>query len=133
MRTVYIADDGREFDHQDDCREYERQLTYTAGAEMIRGIDGFGKEISYTDDNFCEDVFILFLSTEEAVEIYKKRCGVDYVSTDGIYDPGVYIWDNDDYAEAESSGWTYLPDLLSTYEKKTTELKELKAKFDSMK
>lgn len=111
--TKYIADDGKEFDDEDDCLDYERGI-------KIKDIYGFktydrrGKEIfpkDYVSDMnvFSYDVCYIRVENIKGWEEFEKLCidefdtyfynGLDEISEKGLYykDDDSDCWVNWDY------------------------------------
>lgn len=88
QRTVYIADDGREFYYEGDCRIYDYQLKE--------------KTLKLYDLNFekavIESAVYVQLDTKEEVELFKEIYEYKgYGGADGVYEPGIYMYTPDDY------------------------------------
>lgn len=111
--TKYIADDGKEFDDEDDCLDYERGI-------KIKDIYGFktydqrGKEIFPKDyvsnmTEFSYDVCYIRVENIKGWEEFEKLCidefdtyfynGLDEISEKGLYykDDDYDCWVNWDY------------------------------------
>lgn len=111
--TKYIADDGKEFDDEDDCLDYERGI-------KIKDIYGFktydrqGKEIFPKDyvsnmTVFSYDVCYIRVENIKGWEEFEKLCidefdtyfydGLDEISEKGLYykDDDYDCWVNWDY------------------------------------
>lgn len=101
MKTIYIADDGKQFDDECECKEYEYSLAMEKAKDIIRGLDEDGDPIKFSDLHFCDRVYTVYLATNDAVEFFIDRCYKEQISTDGLENPGVYIWDNDEWADIE--------------------------------
>ena len=102
--TKYIADDGKEFDYEDDCLDYERGL-------KIKEIYGFkaydrqGKEIFPKDyvkdmDDFVYDVCYIKVTNIQGWEEFEELCNDEfgtyfYDGLDEISETGLYFKDDD--------------------------------------
>ncbi|MDE7346530.1 MAG: hypothetical protein K2N48_07305 [Muribaculaceae bacterium] len=130
MKTIYIANDGKEFSDCCECEEYERELQYKDGEGRIFGLDGEEKKISFSGRNFCDDVLAVFLADEKAVEIFETRCEDEGINHDNIGKPGAYIWNEGDW-DWRTGEWTPIDLLIGHYYDKIEELKEIVEKLKS--
>lgn len=81
MRVVYYADDGTEFEFEDECREYERNLSFLLH-ELQNGIHAFDDndkaidfnnyEIDCLEDAFQNISYIKF-DNQGAINAFKER------------------------------------------------------------
>lgn len=82
-KEIYIADDGKEFEDEEDCLDYE--------FDKVKG------ELTYYDaaldeiDEPDECVFV-DLRTEKDVKLCKHVFDVYGVHDGGIDEPGLYMW-----------------------------------------
>jgi len=91
MRVVYIADDGKEFNDEWDCRDYEWKLNHPA----INDICMYDKDGNKMDDVMSEDtyntVMKIIVPIKEAVaviqELSRDFCAYEYVN-----DVGTWVW-----------------------------------------
>lgn len=111
--TKYIADDGKEFDDEDDCLDYERSIKILK-VYGFRAYDRQGKEIFPKDyvknmDYFTYDVYYIKVENIKGWEEFEKLCndefdtyfydGLDSISENGLYykDDDYDCWTNWDY------------------------------------
>ena len=98
-KTVYIADDGREFDDEDDCLNYECD----AIEEQLKGYC-YDHKLNEISVDRCE---IAYLPTEMLVKAFIRVCDDYGCVTEGIAETGIYMYS--DYAE----GWINLDTIAS--------------------
>lgn len=111
MRAIYIADDGKQFNDKWECEEYERTAAYSKMNHLIRGLDAEGKKMFFSQEDFCEAVFTLYIASKEAVDIFVERSAREGLSNDGIEEPGTYVWDDENlYGRGE--GWVDVSEVL---------------------
>lgn len=97
--TKYIADDGKEFDNEDDCLEYEKGIEIKK-AYGFKAYDRQGKEIfpkDYISDinDFIYDVYFIKVENIKGWEEFEELCndefdtyfydGLDEISETGLY------------------------------------------------
>ena len=118
MQIIYVADDGSEFETEQECNEYENRYNglFAAFDTDIVAFDDNNERLTYKpdvnpDDMFGEIKYIMF-KTEEIIPVFldarKNYFGYD---TEGLADakPGVvyaydfehYMWHNIDDELAE--------------------------------
>lgn len=95
MRVVYIADDGKEFDDQYDCEDYEWKLNHPS-LNDIRLYDEKGNELkNIFSQNTYEIVMKIIVPSEIAA---KDLCELGhytgYCSYKDINEPGEWVWNN---------------------------------------
>ena len=97
MRIAYIAFDGKEFDKEEVCREYEETLKSTYMMWDRKGLE---------TDNPDHAIFLL-LKTEGAGAAFTKACEVQGTLSEGIQkgDIGFFYWDewDEEYRYLEKS------------------------------
>lgn len=97
-QPVYIADDGREFDDEDECADYEFNL-------LEASLTYYNNEVEVTDD--VEGCYFINLSTATDVKRFKKICDTCGCTTDGIDKPGVYM-----YIDGRDGRWTNMEEAI---------------------
>ena len=100
-QVVYIADDGKEFDDEEDCAEYEFNLL-TASVKKYC----YDKNFEPEDIDGCEFVHI---PTEKVMKGFKICCDALEIVSDGIDKPGIYMYS--DYSQT----WVNLDDVTSRF------------------
>ena len=94
MRVVYIADDGKEFDDEFECEEYEWILKHPHLKE-IKCYDKIGKPleniVSEDTYNRCERIVV---PTEECVaELSELADYAGFCDYSDITEPGIWLFD----------------------------------------
>lgn len=96
IKMTYVAFDGKEFDDEDLCLEYEGKIRYPALLEQAKFYDSRGNKIipRYVINN-NDTVYFVNLLTEEAVKQYKKlEETAGNVGIDSINKPGFYFYED---------------------------------------
>ena len=80
MRVIktYIADDGKRFDSEYECMEYEEKLRSNKFADSAFLFDQDGKKLPLTGDGFEQAYFIICKTEEAADYLYEESlagCG----------------------------------------------------------
>ena len=85
MRIAYIAFDGKEFNREEDCREYEERLRDTFVMWDRKGLE---------TDNPDHAMFLL-LKTEGSAKVFIGCCEAQCTLNTGICDGdiGFFYWD----------------------------------------
>lgn len=96
MKTVYIADDGKNFEDEYECRNYEFCISHPH-LKTIELYDRHGKKLTnpLDDETYFNFTKIIIHSEEELIDLY---CAADYTGFDGYYDiksVGTWIFDQD--------------------------------------
>lgn len=125
MRVVYYADDGREFDTEEECRKYERRLSDLM-FELQNGINAYdddGHEISFCnceidwlEEWFGNIVYITF-DNKKAIDVFLAQArdfGLNEIDCDikrelVVGERYFYDWDHDK--------WTCLEDKQKELDK----------------
>ncbi len=97
MRTLYIADDGTEFDDEWECENHEWR--YSHKMDDVTFYDKYGNEL---EDKVSEDTYNdcakIVVESEEGVEDIQAL--VDYtgfLGYESIDSPGTWIFNNDPF------------------------------------
>ena len=98
MKTIYIADDGTQFDDKYECEDYEWQLNHP----YLKDVHAFDKDGNEFEDIFSEDTYnysakIIVTSDEglkdlQALTDYAGYCCYGYIDRVGE-------WEFDDHKE----------------------------------
>ena len=96
MRIVYIADDGKEFDDEFDCIDYEWKLNHPS----LNDVHLYDKDSNELDDMFSENtygaVMKIIIPSESAVrDLQKLGDYTGYCCYEWIDEPGEWIWDDE--------------------------------------
>ena len=105
-KEIYIAEDGTEFDDQDDCEAYEYRLV--------------GKRLkmykySFSPCQSIEDCCYVKLDTETDVQAFIDLCKYDGISHKGVTTPGLYMYSEGRYGFANDA-WVNLSEILKHLE-----------------
>lgn len=99
MTTIYKAFDGKEFDNEEDCQNYETQEKYGNPLDPCAFYNANGKRIPTRDviDDCADTVFIAHLPTAETVQVFNDLLaigeGYNY-APDDITQPGLYFYED---------------------------------------
>lgn len=92
MKIVYIADDGKEFNDEWECRDYEWLLSHPA----INDICMYDKDGNKMDDVMSEDtyntVMKIIVPTKEAVAVVQELGEGGFCAYEYVNDVGTWIW-----------------------------------------
>ena len=116
MRTVYIADDGKEFDDECECQDYE--FASSLNAIEIYDEDGNKLKDLLSDDTYYEARKII-INTEK--ELSDLRLVADYTGFYGyerVTSAGVWIYDEDSQCFIQYSHRAFFKDLSDKYVEK---------------
>lgn len=86
----YIADDGKVFDDEDDCREYEKQTHY---GKLKDGVKALDYQFRPVDAFECDVHFYVNILDASFVEDYVKYCDEYFGISVNIKSPGVWYYD----------------------------------------
>ena len=76
-KTIYIAFDGKEFDDEDDCREYELNTKLKDIGDDLLLYDKNGKKIEKIDNQLlAESIDYIVVKSEKAYEYFVEQ--MDY-------------------------------------------------------
>ena len=103
---VYIADDGKEFDDEDDCIAYE----ITRSCEKIKMRD---YRWAQTDD--VENCQTVKLDNLDEIKSFIELCKYSGVSHKGIEAPGVYLYTEGRWG-ACNEAWTNISEMIKSFE-----------------
>ena len=96
MRTLYIADDGKQFEDEYECRNYEFCISHPH-LKTIELYDRHGKKLTdpLDDETYFNFTKIIIHSEEELTDLYDAA---DYTGFTGYYDiksSGTWVFDQD--------------------------------------
>lgn len=96
MKTVYIADDGKKFEDEYECRNYEFCISHPH-LKTIELYDRHGKKLTnpLDDKTYFNFTKIIIHSEEELTDLYNAA---DYTGFTGYYDiksSGTWVFDQD--------------------------------------
>ena len=96
MKTVYIADDGKKFENEHECCNYEFGISHPH-LKTIELYDRHGKKLTnpLDDETYFNFTKIIIHSEEELTDLYDAA---DYTGFTGYYDiksSGTWVFDQD--------------------------------------
>ncbi len=96
MKTIYVADDGKQFDNEYECENYEFQKSINTSSLIALDLD---KKIIKLNETNIEDCYYVKISTEKDLKIFNKLsdyAGVSLANSVGefYYDLNSYTWKN---------------------------------------
>ncbi len=100
---TYIAEDGKKFDDEWECVEYERELKSNQFKDVAFLFDDEGHQLPLTDAGFEDCMFIVCKTDEAAAYMYNEFC-TGYFLPWGCADEakaGMWISINDNWRELE--------------------------------
>lgn len=106
MIIRYVADDGREFESENDCLEYERKAYIKKFSKEIRMFDPSGNRVPV--ENGITDVFYLEVTTDEAAEAFEKFYNDSFTPWDWNEMPKAGKW----YYDENDDNWYLVQDLI---------------------
>lgn len=95
--TMFRANDGKMFDDEDECRDYESELAIGAINGQIALFSGSRKQLPLTRQSVDEALYAR-IDTEEAFDWFKDALYDIGAPTEGLYwygEPDIYMWDAD--------------------------------------
>jgi hypothetical protein len=97
-QEVYIADDGKEFTYEDECKDYE----YSILRKSFKCLDFDYNEVGIDEAAFVE------LPTKLIVKNFIECCEFEGIHSDGIAGPGLYI-----YTEYQGGQWVNMDEAIA--------------------
>lgn len=135
IKTTYIAFDGKEFDDENLCAEYEYQKKYYTSLSMAHFYDYRGREkpLSTVITNEANLIFMAYLPSKEAVKTFRKIWAEQgLIGTDGMIEPGFYFYEDDKCDDKEL--WHMVdsfPEYIANQYHSYTIAKRVKEQFDN--
>lgn len=119
IKTTYVAFDGKEFNDEDLCLEYEGKTRYSALLKQAKFYDKRGNKLTLRNIiNEYDVIYFINLPTEEAVKQYKElEEVVGDVGIDDIDKPGLYFYEetHDKYWHTVKDFPEFLADKYDSY------------------
>lgn len=96
MKTLYIADDGKQFEYEYECINYEFDILHPH-LKTIELYNGNNEKLTdpLDEDTYSSFTKIIIHSEEELIDLY---CAADYAGFTGYYDikgVGTWVFDQD--------------------------------------
>ena len=128
MKTVYIADDGKKFKDEYECRNYEFCISHPH-LKTIELYDRHGKKLTnpLDDETYFNFTKIIIHSEEELTDLYNAA---DYTGFTGYYDiksSGTWVFDQDKEKFVKYVNSAFDQELSDKY---VSELNKCKTEFD---
>lgn len=128
MKTVYIADDGKKFENEYECCNYEFGISHPH-LKTIELYDRHGKKLTnpLDDETYFNFTKIIIHSEEELIDLY---CAADYTGFSGYYDiksSGTWVFDRDKEKFVKYVNSAFNQELSDKY---VSELNKCENEFD---
>lgn len=119
-KVIYVAFDGKEFEGEKECREYEKFK------ENEKYIVGLSKYFKYSDRP--EEIFYVYLSNQDIVDAFKRQQTEEGYDPLGIDTPDFYqhIEDGVGWVKMDKKIKNLIQILISAKEKLLKKYNELK-------
>lgn len=116
MRTVYIADDGKEFDDECECQVYEFESSLNA----IKIYDKDGNKLKdlLSEGTYYEAKKIIINTKEELRDLHKIADYTGFCGYESITSVGIWIYDEDNECFIRYSDRAFFKKLSDKYVKK---------------
>ncbi len=101
MIIQYIANDGRVFDDEGACEQYEFKQECQKFEDVISGWDCDGNRSPFISPTFLDHAVFITCKTASAVEALALRGEREALNTEGIYNPGAYRWTGENWESVE--------------------------------
>ena len=104
---MYVADDGKMFDDEDECRDYEYEVTTKAIEERIALFSESRKPLPL-NRQAVDDAFYARIDTEEAFDWFYDQLETAGYTPNGLIwygKPDIYIWDKDNKIDNTWVSW----------------------------
>ena len=99
QKTIYVAFDGKEFDDEDDCREYELNTKLKDVGDDLLLYDKNGKKIEKIDNQLlAESIDYIVIKSEKAYEYFVEQMDYFGLNYPDFYDSPIcsYYYDYDE-------------------------------------
>ena len=98
-KTIYVAFDGKEFDNEGDCREYELNTKLKDVGDDLLLYDKNGKKIEKIDNQLlAESIDYIVVKSEKAYEYFVEQMDYFGLNYPDFYDSPIcsYYYDYDE-------------------------------------
>ena len=94
MRVVYIAEDGKKFDDEFECQDYEWKLKHTTHLKDIHLFDKDGNELEdiFSDDTYDNADKVIVLTDEAIKDLQELAEYTGFICYDSITSPGEWMF-----------------------------------------
>lgn len=125
MKTIYVSDNGKQFNNKEECEKYENNLQDKNFYKAYTGLDSSGNKIDYYDPNFISKAKVVCIPTENARIKFLDRNITEssrYCTT--VDDIGVYYWNEyDDNNPYIKNSWIYMDSIIYYQQQQINKLK----------
>lgn len=104
-QTVFVANDGKEFDDEDDCKAYEVNCS-------AKNLEMYNYSNVKTDN--IDNCWYVKLSTTSDITTFIEFCKYEGVSHRGIDAPGVYMYTEGNYGGGNYA-WTDISKIVERF------------------
>ena len=107
IMTMFRADDGKMFDDEDECREYEYELAKDAVKGQI-ALFGVKRNLLSLNRQVIDDTYYARIDTKEAFDWFYDQCENAGCMTDGLEwygKPDIYLWDAEEKIGSTWLSW----------------------------
>ena len=116
--TYWRADDGKIFDDEDDCRDYEFSLNAKALEGRVFLLDRYCRPLPLTDYNSYTDAYFIFMVDDSAwSDLYDAWPDFDSYFPHDLHDADAGLWAYDDHEDNWYHMGKKIADLQSTADK----------------
>jgi hypothetical protein len=121
MRVVYFADDGTQFDTEEECEQYEYVNSMKDKFPTTRFFNRIGKEVPFlATTEFCENIFYLDVrDLDEATLLHQwfQDCGFDSPWKPERWRDGATITIGYFFYDTDEDKWRNIEELYEAYQK----------------
>lgn len=121
MRVVYFADDGTQFDTEEECEQYEYVNSMKDKFPTTRFFNRIGKEVPFlATTEFCENIFYLDVrDLDEATLLHQwfQDCGFDSPWKPAHWRDGATITIGYFFYDTDEDKWRNIEELYEAYQK----------------
>ena len=109
QKTIYVAFDGKKFDDEDDCREYELNTKLKDVGDDLLLYDKNGKKIEKIDNQLlAESIDYIVVKSEKAYEYFVEQMDYFGLNYPDFYDSPICSY----YYDYDESEWINIEDRV---------------------
>lgn len=120
MYVKYFADDGREFETEEECEQYEYNLKMKDKFPTTRFFNRIGKAVPFLAScEFCENLFYVEVSNmDEALLLHQwfQDCGMESPWQPRYWRDGATITLGRFFYDTEEDRWRNIEELYKAYQ-----------------
>ena len=121
MRTVYIADDGKKFDDEYDCKMHDYELKIKNNTIIMLNEEGY--KLDSSNDENIEYCYYIKVQTDKDLEILQKI--YEYTGFTVPNKLGEFYFD-------DSDTWYLIDDRIKELKNELNKLKNIKEKMNEI-